>query len=191
MGTDVATSRFAMTSIAKSLTALLLLCSVSLVSGCGGREVVPLLSTSGIPITGTPREEIPLEVVTRSTAVSDPMPVRGSEVSYQDVEAALGIAVTTAAAPFAGNFKEKRPGGYQLTVEIMQADVEYSHGRLVMAMNVNATLRSRVGRVYLAQTQARCQQAGVVSAEHGGQVVYACMSRIGRDLGGWMGGLPL
>jgi hypothetical protein len=119
------------------------------------------------------------------------MPVRGTKVSYQDVEAALGIAVTTAAAPFAKSFKEHRPGGYQLTVEIMQADVEYSHGRLIMAMNVNATLRSRVGRVYLAQTQARCQQAGVVEAEQGGQVVYACMMRIGRDLGGWMGGLPL
>ena len=178
-----------MPSFAKTLT--LLLVAGALSAGCGGREIVPLLSTSGIPVTRTPQEEVPLEVVTRSTAVSDPMPVRGSTVSYQDVEAALGIAVTTAAAPFAKNFKEHRPGGYQLTVEIMQAEVEHSHGRLVMAMNVNATLRSRVGRVYLAQTQARCQQAGVVEAENGGQVVYACMMRIGRDLGGWMGGLPL
>jgi hypothetical protein len=166
-------------------------CLGALAAGCTGHEVIPLLSTSGIPVTGTPHEEVPLEVVTRSTAVSDPMPVRGSTVSYQDVEAALGIAVTTAAAPFAKSFHEHRPGGYQLTVEIMQADVELSHGRLMMAMNVNATLRSRVGRVYLAQTQARCQQAGVVEAEHGGPVVYACMMRIGRDLGGWMGGLPL
>jgi hypothetical protein len=163
-----------------------------LTSGCSGHSgIVPLLKETGVPVTPTPKDEIPLEVVTRSTAVSDPLPVHGSGVSYQDVEAALGLAVTTAAAPFAQNFKEKRPGGYQLTIEIMQADVDYSKGRLVMAMNVNATLRSRIGRVYLAQTQARCQQAGLVEAEQGGPVVYACMMRIGRDLGGWMGGLPL
>jgi hypothetical protein len=160
------------------------------ISGCGGHTIVPLLQTSGIPVTLTPREEVPLEVVTRSTAVPDPLPVHGAGISYQDVEAALGIAVTTAAAPYAQSFKEKRAGGYQLTVEIMQAEAEYSKGRLIMAINVNATLRSRVGRVYLAQTQARCQQGGLVEAEQGGPVVYACMMRIGRDLGGWLGGLP-
>jgi hypothetical protein len=166
--------------------------ALTLAVGCGGPSgIVPLLKDSGVPVTATPKDEVPLEVVTRSTAVPDPLPVHGSGVSYQDVEAALGVAVTSAAAPFAQNFKEKRPGGYQLTVEIMQADVEYSKGRLVMAMNVNATLRSRIGRIYLAQTQARCQQAGLVDADQGGPVVYACMMRIGRDLGGWMGGLPL
>ena len=51
---------------------LLVLCA----SGCGDTTtIVPLLSAAGIPTTEA--TTVPLEVVTRSTAVRDPLPLRG------------------------------------------------------------------------------------------------------------------
>jgi hypothetical protein len=137
----------------------------------------------------TPASSVPLEVVTRSTAVSDPLPVTGSQVVYGDVEAALGLAVTSAAGPWAQSHKPKQPEGWQMSVELIGAEAEHKGDRLVVTFAVRATLRTRSDRRYIGQTQASCRQAGVVAAEEGGPVVYACMSRIGRDLAGWLGGL--
>ncbi|MDF2698248.1 MAG: hypothetical protein K0S65_6631, partial [Labilithrix sp.] len=64
------------------------------VSGCGGRQIVPLLSSAGVPITASPTGAVPLEVVTRSTSVRDPLPVTGTGIVYGDFEAALGHAVS-------------------------------------------------------------------------------------------------
>jgi hypothetical protein len=157
---------------------------------CGGApQRVALLKASGIPSTMTPANSIPLEVVTRSTAVPDPLPVAGSHVVYGDVEAALGLAVSSAAAPWAEAHRPKQPEGWQMSVELTGADAEEKGGRLVVTFSVRATLRTRADRRYLGQTQASCRQAGLVEPEEGGAVVYACMSRIGRDLAGWLGGL--
>ena len=155
--------------------------------GCSGaQQNVPLLSAAGIPVTATPTGAIPLEVVTRGTAVADPLPVRRTSVVYGDLEAALGLAVSSAGVPWANAHREKRPEGWQLFVELTRAEAEEKAGRLVVALDVRATLRARAGNVYLAQTYAHCRQAGVVEAASGGPVVYACMTRIGRDLTSWL-----
>ncbi|HEY2365330.1 MAG TPA: MMPL family transporter, partial [Polyangiaceae bacterium] len=52
-------------------------------------EMVPLLSAAGVPLTDP--TEVPLRVVTRSTAVHDPLHVRGTGVVYGDVETNLGL----------------------------------------------------------------------------------------------------
>jgi hypothetical protein len=168
---------------ATSLTIALAM-AASLVA-CGTQRVA-LLSTAGIPVTATPAGGVPLEVVTRGAAVPDPMPVRGSSVSYGDVEAALGLAVSSAGVPWAEAHRAKRPEGWQLVVDLTRAEAEERHGRLIVTLDVRATLRARAGNVYIAQTQAHCRQAGVVEAADGGQVVYACMSRVGRDLTAWL-----
>jgi hypothetical protein len=156
------------------------------VSGCGTQRVA-LLSTAGIPVTATPVGGVPLEVVTSGPAVPDPLHVRGASVAYGDVEAALGLAISSAGVPWAEAHRAKRPDGWQLFVELTRAEAEESHGRLIVTLDVRATLRGRAGNAYLAQTQAHCRQAGLVEAADGGPVVYACMSRVGRDLTAWLG----
>ncbi len=157
--------------------------------GAGGARTVPLLGAAGVPVTLTPTHEVPLEVVTKSTAIPDPLPVNGTKVYYGELEPALGHAVSSAAVPWADLHRKQRPEGWQLLVELTQASAEYKDGRLMIALNVRATLRTRVGNIYLAQTHANCSQAGLVPADQGAPIVYTCMSRIGRDLSGWLGGL--
>ena len=155
-------------------------------TGCGGTQRVALLSAAGIPVTSTPAGVIPLEVVTRGTAIPDPLPVRGTSVVYGDLEGALGLAVSSAGVPWAQAHREQRSDGWQLFVELTRAEAEEKEGRLSIALDVRATLRGRGGNQYLAQTYGHCRQAGVVEAASGGPVVYACMTRIGRDLTSWL-----
>jgi hypothetical protein len=155
--------------------------------GAGSTTMVPLLSAAGMPITVTPGKEIPLEIVTRSTGIKDPLPVEGAAVTFGDVETTLGHAVSSAAVPWANAHKAQRPEGWQLFVELINADATYQESRLVVTLGVRATLRTRVGRTYLAQTQANCRQGGVVAVERGAPVIFTCMERIGRDLAGWLG----
>jgi hypothetical protein len=169
------------------LLAPALLLAAALVAGCSGFTTVPLLSAAGMPVTLTPTKEIPLEIVTRSTGVVDPMPVDGSLVSFADVETTLGHAVSSAAVPWADAHKAQRPEGWQLTVELIKAEATYRGGRLVVTLGTRATLRARSTRTYLAQTQANCRQGGLVPPDQGAPVVFSCMERIGRDLAGWLG----
>jgi hypothetical protein len=148
---------------------------------------IPLLSANGAPVTLTPKKEIPLEVVTHSTGVPDPMPVAGSSTEYAELESALGIAVSTAAAPWASDHKDQRPQGWQLAIEVTRAEASYSGGRLYVTIDARATLRDRASRDYLAQSLAECKEAGLVPENEGAPVIYSCMSHMGRDLAGWLG----
>jgi hypothetical protein len=165
----------------------------ALVVGCGAetQTTVPLLTAAGIPITMTPPGDISLEVLTRSTAVQDPLPVIGTHVAYADLEGALGHAVSTATIPWADAHKTARPGGLQLVVDVVEATAEYGKGRLKVTLTTRATLRTRRDQDYVAQTQASCHNAGLTDPDHGAIVLYACMTRLGRDLAGWLGGVPL
>jgi hypothetical protein len=160
-------------------------------AGCGGQSIttIPLLTAAGIPVSLTPTAEVPLEVVTRSTAVRDPLPVDGSGVAFADLEGALGHAISSAAVPWADAHRAQRPEGWQLVVEVIKAESEFSGGRLRIALDTRATLRTRVGNEYIAQTQVRCREAGLTTPEQGGPVVYSCMTHLGRDIAGWLGGV--
>ena len=165
-----------------------LLALAALATGCGDMTThVRLLSSAGIPVTATPGPEIPLEVVTRSTGIRDPLPVDGASVSFGEVEVALGHAISSAAVPWAQAHRAERPEGWQLTVELTQADATYRDGRLIVGMTARATLRTRMGRTFLAQSQGTCRQGSVVSAEQGAPVFFTCMEQMGRDLAGWLG----
>jgi hypothetical protein len=154
-------------------------------AGCGGRQIVPLLASAGAPLTVTPAKAVPLEVVTRSTSVRDPLPVAGTSVVYGDFEAALGLAVSSAAVPWADKNRGRRDGGWQLFVEVIQAEAEHDGTRLLVTIGVRATLRARVGGEHIAQLETACRDGGLVAADKGAPVLYACMSRIGRDLTSW------
>jgi hypothetical protein len=136
--------------------------------------------------------------------VPDPLPVRGSRIVYGDVEAALGMAVTSAVQPWAAEHRSDpaaapdlprrsaQRGPWSMLVELTAASAEIdSGGRVVVTLNVRTTLRVREGNRYLAQTQAGCREGGLVSADSGAPVFYRCMTRVGRDLADWLAGAPL
>jgi hypothetical protein len=106
--------------------------------GCAETRSVALLSTAGVPVTATPSGDIPLEVVTRGTAVADPLPVRGTSIAYSDVEAALGLAVSTAGAYWAAAHRTSRADGFQLLVELTRAEAEQRGDRLVVSLDARA-----------------------------------------------------
>jgi hypothetical protein len=157
---------------------------VLLVAGCQPPALLSLGSAR--PMTTVPSDTVALEVITRGTAVHDPLTVRGGHTVVSGLEEALGHAVSTAAAPLATRHS---PDGWQLTVELIGADARFDSGRLVVALNTRATLRTRVGRRYLAQTQAHCREAARADPSDGGPVFYACMTHIGRNLVDWLSGM--
>jgi hypothetical protein len=172
-------------------TLTLATCALMMTACEGSHPVVPLLDTLGVPLT--PPTSVPLRVVTRSTAVHDPLPMRGSDLAYSDVEPALGYAISSATVPWASQHRS-HPGsreGWQLSVEVIHADAQYDAGRVIFSVAVRATLRARAGNVYLAQTQASCRQGGVANPDQGGPIMYKCMMEIGRDLDGWLEGVDL
>ncbi len=160
-------------------------------AGCSGPpEMVPLLTAAGIPLTDP--TTAPLRVVTRSTAVHDPVRLRGTSVVYGDVEVALGHAISSASVPWADAHRNNSThDGWQLSVEVTNADAWYDDGRVVFSLGVRATLRARAGNVYLAQTQASCREGGIVPPDKGAPIMYVCMMNIGRDLAGWLEGVDL
>jgi hypothetical protein len=174
--------------------AMLAATAFALLPGCSSHtpEIVPLLRTAPV-VANT---NAPLEVVSRATAIADPLPVRNSDIVFGDIEAALGTAVSTATAPWAEAHRETpigKNGGWTVLVEITGAEAELEPGgRVVIGMDVRATLRTRNGNSYLGQTQLNCRDGGLRSADQGAPVIYRCMMRIGRDLAGWLGGgVPL
>ncbi len=157
--------------------------------GCGG-SMISLLAQNGAPVTATPAHDVPLEVVThKSSTVRDPLPVRGAFVEFADVEAALGFAVSSATVPWAEQHMAQRPEGWQLAVELVSADA-WTHGREVtVTLNARATLRTRTGNQFIAQTQTHCSRSAAVEPREASQLVFDCMARVGRELGGWLGGV--
>jgi len=178
---------------ANAVVALLL--PLSLVTASCNAETttttIPLLTAAGIPSTMTPPGELSLEVVTRSTAVKDPVPVTGSHFTYADIEGAVGHAISTATIPWADAHRDARPGGLQLVVDIVEANIGFDAGRLSVTISVRTTLQTRRDHDYIAQGQASCREAGLTDPPHGASVVYRCMTRLGRDLTGWLGSTRL
>jgi hypothetical protein len=154
-------------------------------AGCAS-TVVPL--GAAVPLTDTTPRAVPLEVVTRSS-VPEPLTLIDGRARYADLELTLGHAVTSAVAPWADQHREARPDGWQLLVELAHARAEHRDGVITVAINARATLRSRVGHVYLGQTQAHCLARGAAAATGGAPVFYVCMMSLGRELAGWLGGV--
>jgi hypothetical protein len=149
--------------------------------GCGG-HLVPVVP-DGVHDTGTSAapSDPSFEVVARTASVKDPLPVSGGGgVAYADLERALGQAVLRAVHPRHDE---------TLTVELVAAEASFKDSRLSVSLVARATLRAREGNAFVTQTQVICRDAALVAPESGASVVWSCMSRLGRDLGGWLDGV--
>lgn len=164
------------------------------ITGCGSApRVVALVRPNGASM---PAAGVPLDVVSRSAAIADPLAVRGAAIGYGDLQTALAVAITTATASWASSHRGDlvaRQGGWTLLVELTGADAQLeAEGHVVVSLDVRATMRTRSGNVYLGQTQLGCREGGPMSSDDGTPVVYRCLTRVGRDLAGWLaGGVPL
>ena len=85
-----------------------------------------------------------------------------------------------------GDPPRQTPEGWQLLVEVIESAATYSEGRLVATLGVRLTLRTRTDHRYLAQSQASCRNAALVAPEHGAEVLFGCMARMGRDVASWL-----
>jgi hypothetical protein len=172
--------------MAHRATRAALVVAVCAAAGCGS-SLVQL--GNAVPVTPTPSGSVPLEVTTREVGVADPLALPGSAVRFAGIEEPLGHAVATAAVPWADLHRGERPGGWQLQVELIGADVERRDARIEVQLQVRATLRGREGNVYLAQTQAHCREGAVAEPSQSAPIFYHCMMDLGRELAGWLGGV--
>ena len=161
-------------------------CALLLV--CAGCAPSVLSLGAAVPLTGAVPRDVPLEVVTHS-AVSTPLVVENTATRVADIEVSLGHAVSSAAVPWADAHRGVRPDGWQLLLELAKARAAWSHGTVDVALDVRATLRSRGGHVYLAQTQAHCHERAVMPLAESAPLFYRCMSTVGSELAGWLGGV--
>ena len=139
------------------------------------KELVPVIPD------GTPQLDPTFEVVARVAGASDPLSVEHASVAYADLERALGRAVSTAVTP---------RHDMVLTVELVAAEASYHEGRLAVSLVARATLRTRIGNAFIAQTTVVCRDGAFVDPEAGAKVMWSCMTRLGHDLGGWLAALP-
>jgi hypothetical protein len=148
--------------------------------GCGVR-LVPIVADGPGAGTSQAPSDPSFEVVARTASIRDPLPVSGTGIAFAELEPALARAVARAVPP---------KHHHTLTVELVAADAEYTGSRLVISLVARATLRTREGNVFVAQTQAICRDSAIVAPDAGAAVVWSCMARLGKDLGGWLDGLP-
>jgi hypothetical protein len=129
----------------------------------------------------------PLEVIASVAGGADPLPVRGGRFAYAGLTDATRRSVEAAARPWAERQRARRPGGWQLLVEVTRSDAELQAGRLSVEIETRVTLRGTIGQVHLAQTHGYCKVADTFGGD-GSSVVTTCLERLSRDLAGWLEG---
>ncbi len=163
----------------KRIPAIFAVAVAATTAGCG-RELVRVVPDGAAMGAAAVPSDPTFEVVARIAGARDPLSVSGADVAYADLEHALDEAVVHAVPPRRDSV---------LTVELYAADAGYTGDRLHVSLAVRATLRSRVGNVFVAQTTVVCRDGAIVPPEAGSKVVWSCMTRLGHDIGGWLADL--
>jgi hypothetical protein len=165
-----------------SLAAVALLSSISF--GCA-RELIQLPPG---PVAALAIERIEsLEVVASVAGGADPLPLRGGRLAYAGLTDATRRFIEAAGRPWAERQRARRPGGWQLLVELTRSDADLQGGRLTVEIETRVTLRGTVGQVHIGQTHGYCKVAETFTGD-GSSVVTGCLERLSRDLAGWLEG---
>jgi hypothetical protein len=166
----------------RSLLAVALLLSTSL--ACARR----LIELRSGPAATPPVEHLAtLEVVASVAGGADPLPLQGGRLAYAGLTDATRRFIEAVARPWAEGHRARRPGGWQLLVELTRAEATLDAGRLTVEIETRVTLRGTIGQVHLGQTHGYCKTADTFTGD-GSLVVTACLERLSRDLGGWLAG---
>ena len=147
------------------------------VAGCAATSahLLPLKHVEGEQVAPSPAA---LEIVTASTTVPEPLRVQGAPVAFIELAPALREAV---ALEVDGSFQQ-----WRLSLELTQAEAEYSSGRLIVQMTARATLRTRADNAYVAQSQHVCSASSVVPSEAGAKVAQKCLFELARNTKSWL-----
>lgn len=138
-----------------------------------------------VPASAPPGPALPppggaFEVVAHTAAsVSLPLEVAGQ--AYGGLEPVLREAVGRAVSPRAAGL---------LTLDLLAADARVTGGEWAVSLDVRATLRRRVGNVFVAQTESVCRASAPGARVDGNALIWDCLQQVGQHLAGWLDGLP-
>jgi hypothetical protein len=118
---------------------------------------------------------------------TDPLPIQGTGMRYDGVSRALERTVAAAAAGWVQRNTPRRPGGWELALELVRSRAVASTSEVAVELEVRATLRGIAGRVYLAQTSVHVKETG--SAEQPDEVAKDCLEHLAQDIAGWLEGV--
>jgi hypothetical protein len=152
-------------------------------AGCAP-SLVQLDADAGGPVPPTPL----VDVIATNAGAADPLPITDTVIRFGGLAIAAGRFAASAAAPWAERHAAARPGGWQLLVELVRSNAELADGHLTVEIETRITLRATLGQAHLGQTRGYCKVSEPV-ARDGAQVVYQCLTRLGRDLTGWLDGI--
>ncbi len=155
-------------------------------AGCGPSVLIPVSAAAGGPLGSDSAKSPMLEVLMRSS-VPEPLVLGRTGVAYSGLLSALQQQAFAVATPWverhaAGN------SGWQILIELTQAEASYSRGRATVTLALRATLRTRIGNEHLSQTQTHCQQTAQVEAAAAAPIFQACLHDLNAELSRWLGG---
>ena len=160
-----------------------LMCTASFGAGCGHSTIA---LDAGVVLPAGARAPDPLMDVTGSVSGGrDPLPVEGARYVLSNLTTTVTEMMAAAARPWAARHAKKRRAGWQMTIDLVDAQAELRAGLLQAEIEIRATLLSRDGLVALGQSQRHCTVTGVDSHDPPA-VVYRCLEQLARDLAGWL-----
>jgi hypothetical protein len=160
-----------------------LVCIAPLGAGCGHSTIA---LDAGVVLPAGARSPDPLMDVTGTVSGGrDPLPVDGARYAFSNLTTTMTEMMAAAARPWAARHAKKRRAGWQLTIDLVDAQAELRGGVLRAEIEIRATLLSRDGLVALGQSQRHCTVTGVDSHDPP-SVVYRCLEQLARDLAGWL-----
>jgi len=158
---------------------------VSLLAGCAPELVWLQPDRAAVPPLDAGQA---LEVIVTVVGGGDPLAVHGGRIEYAGMADAARRFVAAAARPWVERHRGARAGGWQMLLELVRSDADLRAGRLTVELETRVTLRGTVGQVHLGQTRGYCKWSEAPAGD-GSVVVYQCLSRMSRDLAGWLEGL--
>jgi hypothetical protein len=160
-----------------------LVCTAPFGAGCGHSTIA---LDAGVVLPADARAPDPLMDVTGTVSGGrDPLPVDGARYAFSNLTTTMTEVMAAAARPWAARHAKKRRAGWQMTIDLVDAQAELRGGVLRAEIEIRATLLSRDGLVALGQSQRHCTVTGVDSHDPPA-VVYRCLEQLARDLAGWL-----
>ena len=159
-----------------------LVCTAPFGAGCGHSTIA---LDAGVVLPAGARSPDPLMDVTGTVSGGrDPLPVDGAPYAFSNLTTTMTEMMAAAVRPWGARHAKERRAGWQMKIDLLDAQAELRGGLLRAEIEIRTTLRSRDGLVSLGQSQNHCKVTGVDSRDPP-SAVYRCLENLARDLAGW------